>query len=263
MSTILKSMELINSNNKTWRIEIEGESEESRTTIIRTCFNHGRTTEKVVEGTRYDRNKQYIQKIMGQLRKGYRYRNLDANKWEPCFHGYVGRGYTGFMPIAASKTRSDFYLIRVKGDFEDEILFHYDENGNLLDQDRLGAKRLTYRAHMDDDSSLILHSLIHLEKIFEVYDPDTKRLERIEDDRITHLFDQKDDHSDISNGIRVDYIGYEAPSARGYFDITDTEKDERIIRIFNEFTVQNAFCAFTSNRLIVHTDYGVLSIYNI
>lgn len=258
MAEILRSMELINHNNKTWSIEIESESEESKTAIIRTCFNHGRITEKIFEGTPYDRKNKYIQKIMAQLRKGYVYKNPDANDWEPCFHGFVDKPYTGFMPIAANKKRGDFYLIRVKGDFEDEIIYHYDENGNLLDQNSLGAKRLTYRARLNDDGSIILQ-----ERNFEIYDPCTVRLETIEDGDIANILNKSGDRSDVWQNIRVDYIGYSSPSCRGYFDIKNNENEEQIIRIFNEFTVKNAFCAFTLNRLVVHTDYGVLSLYKI
>ena len=75
MAEILKSMELINHHNKTWSIEIESESEGSENAIIRTCFNHGKITEKVFQGTPYDRNNKYIQKVMTQLRKGYIYNN--------------------------------------------------------------------------------------------------------------------------------------------------------------------------------------------
>ena len=141
MTEILKSMELINESNKTWKIEIESETEKSETAIIRTCFNHGKITEKVFEGTPYDRNLKYIQRIMGQLRKGYKYINPDANAWKPCFHGFVDKPYTGFMPIAANHKRTDFYLIRIKENFTDEIIYHYDENGNLLDQNSLGGKK--------------------------------------------------------------------------------------------------------------------------
>lgn len=257
MAEILKSMELIN-HNKTWNIEIESEAKESEAAIIRTCFNHGKITEKIFQGTPYDRNKKYIQKVMAQLRKGYIYNNPSANAWEPCFHRFVDRPYTGFMPIAANKERSDFYLIRVKGDFEDEIIYHYDENGNLLDQNSLGAKRLTYRAHLNDDGSIILQ-----ERNFEIYNPHTKRFEAIDDGDIACTLNKKGDHSDVWNDIRVDYMGYDNPSCRGYFDIKNTENDEQIKKIFNEFTVQNAFCAFTLNRLVVHTDYGVLSLYKI
>lgn len=259
MSKILKSMELINpNNNKTWHIEIESESEESKTAMIRTCINHGRITEKVFEGTPYDRKNKFVQTVMAKFRKGYIYNNPNANEWEPCFHGYVDKPYTGFLPIAVNKARSDFYLLRIKNDFEDEIIYHYDENGTLLDWNGLGAKRLTYRACLNDDGSIILQ-----ERNFEIYYPDTKRLEKTDDEGIAHTFNKKSDHSDILDGVRVDYIGYDAPSCRGYFDITNTVNNERIKRIFNEFTVKNAFCAFTSNRLVVHTDYGILSIYKI
>lgn len=258
MSEILNSMELVSPKQKIWSIELEAESEKSETAVFRTCFQHGKVTERIFHGTPFDRKRQYIQMIMKQLRKGYVYQNPDADEWEPLFHGYVDKTYTGFMPIVTNKNRSDFYVIRVKGDFEDEILYHYDENGNLLDQSSLGAKRLTYRGRIRDDRLIVLQ-----ERNFEIYDPDTKKLEMIEGDGATHRLDKKGDHSDAWNGIQVDYLGYDDPSVRGYFDITDMESSRRIIRILNEFTVRNAFCAFTSNRLVVHTDYGVLSIYKI
>lgn len=44
--------------------------------------------------------------------------------------------------------------------------------------------------------------------------------------------------------------------------INDLNKNQLLV-ITDEFIVRNANIAFTRNCLIVHTDYGVLSIYNI
>ena len=259
MSEIWRSMELINPNNqKTWQIEIESESGESDRAIFRTCFNHGKIKEKDFQGTLYDRKNKYVQAIMEKMRKGYVYSNPQADPWNPCFHGYIDRPYSGFLPIAANQNRSDFYIVRIKKDFEDEIIYHYNEDGALLDSNSLGAQRITYRACLNEDGTIIFK-----ERNYEIYNPDTKKLKETNSEEVAHTFDNKNDHSDSRNGVRVTYLGYDAPSCRGYFDIINEKDDQRMVRIVNEFTIQNAFCAFTKNRLIVHTDYGVLSIYKI
>ena len=54
------------------------------------------------------------------------------------------------MPLATTLTRDDFFLTRVAGDFEDEILYHFDGCGEILETVSLGAKRMTYEKRYRD-----------------------------------------------------------------------------------------------------------------
>lgn len=81
--------------------------------------------------------------MMGQMRKGFAYQNPDAAIGEPQCHRFVGKDSNGFMPLAAAFTRNDFFLTRVAGDFEDEILCHFDGNGEIMETVSLGGKRMT------------------------------------------------------------------------------------------------------------------------
>ena len=49
-------------------------------------------------------------------------------------HRFVGKDSNGFMPLATTLTRDDFFLTRVVGDFEDETLYHFDGSGRFSKQ---------------------------------------------------------------------------------------------------------------------------------
>lgn len=76
---------------------------------------------------------------MGQMRKGFAYQNPDAAIGEAQCHRFVGKDSNGFMPLAAAFIRNGFFLTRVAGDFEDEILCHFDGNGEMMETVSLGA----------------------------------------------------------------------------------------------------------------------------
>ena len=111
--------------NKQWRIEIDGHT-------IRTCLNGGKVKQILCDSAFQVRSKA-ASAMMGQMRKGFVYQNRDAAVGQARCHRFVGKDSNGFMPLAASPARDDFFLTRVVGDFEDETLYHFDGSGESLE----------------------------------------------------------------------------------------------------------------------------------
>lgn len=128
--------------NRQWRIEIDGHT-------IRTCLNGGKVKEILCDSAFQVRSKA-ASAMMGQMRKGFAYQNPAAAIGEPQCHRFVGKDSNGFMPLATALTRDDFFLTRVAGDFEDEILCHFDGNGEMMETVSLGGKRMTYEQILYD-----------------------------------------------------------------------------------------------------------------
>ena len=122
--------------NKQWRIEIDGHT-------IRTCLNGGKVKEILCDSAFQVKSKA-ASAMMGQMRKGFVYQNPDAVVGQARCHRIVGKDSNGFMPLAAALTRDDFFLTRVAGDFEDEILYYFNGSGEILETVSLGARRMTY-----------------------------------------------------------------------------------------------------------------------
>lgn len=133
--------------NKQWRIEIDGYT-------IRTCLNGGRVKEILCDSAFQVKSKA-ASAMMGQMRKGFVYQNRDAAVGQARCHRFVGKDSNGFMPLAAALTRDDFFLTRVVGDFEDEILYHFDGSGEILETVSLGGKRMTYEQVLCPNDILI------------------------------------------------------------------------------------------------------------
>ena len=96
--------------------------------------------------------------MMGQMRKEFVYQNPDVAFGEAQCHRYIGKDSNGFMPLATSLTRDDFFLTRVVGDFEDEILYRFDGNGEILETVSLGAKRMTYEQILCPNGTLLMNN---------------------------------------------------------------------------------------------------------
>ena len=136
--------------NKQWRIEIDGHT-------IRTCLNGGKVKEILCDSAFQVRSKA-ASAMMGQMRKGFVYQNRDAAVGQARGHRFVGKDSNGFMPLAASPARDDFFLTRVVGDFEDETLYHFDGSGESLETVSLGAKRMTYEQVLCSNDTLLLNN---------------------------------------------------------------------------------------------------------
>ena len=115
---------LNSATNKQWRIEIDGHT-------IRTCLNGGKVKEILCDSAFQVKSKA-ASAMMGQMRKGFVYQNPDAAVGEARCHRFIGKDSNGFMPLATTLTRDDFFLTRVVGDFEDEILYHSMAAGRAL-----------------------------------------------------------------------------------------------------------------------------------
>lgn len=142
--------------NKQWRIEIDGHT-------IRTCLNGGKVKEILCHSAFQVKSKA-ASAMMGQMRKGFVYQNPDAAVGEARCHRFIGKDSNGFMPLAAALTRDDFFLTRVAGDFEDEILYHFDGKGEILETVSLGAKRITYEQVLCPNDTLLLNNSYLLEQ---------------------------------------------------------------------------------------------------
>ena len=67
-----------------------------------------------------------------------------CRRWRSAVPSVYWKGQQRLYALAATLTRDDFFLTRMMGDFEDEILYHFDGNGEILETISLGAKRMTY-----------------------------------------------------------------------------------------------------------------------
>ncbi len=143
--------------NKQWQIEIDG-------LTIRTCLNGGKVKEILCDSAFQVKSKA-ASAMMGQMRKGFIYQNPDAVVGQARCHRFVGKDSNGFMPLAAALTRDDFFLTRIAGDFEDEVLYHFDGNGEILKTVSLGAKRMTYEQVLCPNNTLLLNNGYLLEQL--------------------------------------------------------------------------------------------------
>ena len=136
--------------NKQWRIELDGHT-------IRTSLNGGKVKEILCDSAFQVKSKA-ASAMMGQMRKGFVYQNPDAAVGQVRCHRFVGKDSNGFMPLATSPERDDFFLTRVAGDFEDEILYHFDGSGEIFETVSLGAKRMTYEQVLCPHDTLLLNN---------------------------------------------------------------------------------------------------------
>lgn len=141
--------------NKQWQIEIDG-------LTIRTRLNGGKVKEILCDSAFQVKSKA-ASAMMGQMRKGFIYQNPDAAVGQARCHRFVGKDSSGFMPLAASFERDDFFLTRVADDFADEILYHFDDSGEILETVSLGAKRMTYEQVLCPHDTLLLNNSYLLE----------------------------------------------------------------------------------------------------
>lgn len=144
--------------NKKWSIEIDGQT-------IRTCLNNGKIKE-ITFDNEYKLKSKASSEMMGKLCKGFSYHNKDAKFGEVKCYQFVGRAFNGFMPIATSTEYEDFFVTRIVGDFEDEILYHFDEDGNILEKVSLGAKRMTYNQVLCANITILMNNSYLIEQFF-------------------------------------------------------------------------------------------------
>ncbi|MGN0466001.1 MAG: hypothetical protein ACI4F9_06580 [Lachnospiraceae bacterium] len=169
---------------KKWRIEIQRN-------IIQTYSNNRKW--KRVYNDEIEAKKEFKKKILSHLRKGFIYLNPAARWGEIRTQFSLGRNsYTGFMPIATREDRDDFFVLYIVGDFEDEILCHYNEDGKLLSKYSLGADRLSYKIVWGKDDKIYLNNLHQIER----FSPTVNELEIIADtkDSPQSMLDLKGNH---------------------------------------------------------------------
>lgn len=177
---------------KQWRIEMDD-------LTIRTCLNGGKVKEILCDSS-FQAKSKAASAMMEQMRKGFIYQKPNAAFGEAKCHRYIGKDSNGFMPLAAASARDDFFLTRVVGDFEDELLYHFDENGDILETISLGAKRMTYEQILCSNNTLLLNNSY----LIELFTLDTHK--------ITSFANKKNSMKtmlDVSGGLALWYTGEE------------------------------------------------------
>lgn len=135
--------------NKHWQIEIDGKT-------IRTCLNGGKVKEILCESNYWTQVKAGTV-MMGQLRKGFIYRNPDAAFGEAKYHGY-DKKHTGAMVLATSHTRDDFFLMQDANYEEEEILCHLNESGEIIEMFPMGVKRYSQDMILCPNDTLLINN---------------------------------------------------------------------------------------------------------
>lgn len=168
---------------KEWWIEIDGHK-------VRHCLNHGKIKEDTYDSD-FDTKNRAARTILEKMRKGFVYQNPNAAFDEAKCHQFVGKYYNGFMPIAAATTRDDFYITRIMGDFEDEILYHFDINCNITEKVSLGAKRMTYKQVLCANDTILMDNSY----LIECYSPKTGGIVPFanQKDSMQSMLDSKED----------------------------------------------------------------------
>ena len=142
--------------NKQWRIEIDGHT-------IRTCLNGGKVKEILCDSTFQVRSKA-SSVMMGQMRKGFVYQNPDAAVGQARCHRFVGKDSNGFMPLATTLTRDDFFLTRIAAISWTRSFITSMAAGEILETVSLGAKRMTYEQVLCPNDTLLLNNSYLLEQ---------------------------------------------------------------------------------------------------
>ena len=106
-------------------------------------MNGGKVKEILCDSAFQVRNKA-VSAMMGQMRKGCIYQNPDAAVGEARCHRFVVKDSNSFVHLAASPARDDFFLVRVSGDFDGEVLYHFNENREIMETISLEAKQMNY-----------------------------------------------------------------------------------------------------------------------
>ena len=88
--------------NKEWWIEVNEQE-------IKTCLNNGKVKETIFDND-YDVKRKAASMMMEKMRKGFIYQNSAAEFGQVSCYQFVGNSYNGFMPIASSTSRDDFFV---------------------------------------------------------------------------------------------------------------------------------------------------------
>lgn len=70
-----------------------------------------------------------------------------------------------------NECKEDFYVFCIIGDFENDILYHFNQDGFLLSNHNLGPERLTLSAILHNDGPLFFHrNDLNNKEVIEHYD---------------------------------------------------------------------------------------------
>ncbi len=249
---------------KEWFIELDGN-------IIRSRLGTGKICIKEVDGCSFfPPFHKAIKLVMAKLRKGFIYYNPKAKTGQAICHRFIGRLHTGFLPIASRSDRDDFYVTRVVGDFDDEILVHYSGHGEVLSIKSLGAHSLTYSMSWDDEQIVYLDR-IGSDEVRKVYGYHVKTGEFVSE--VDGDFHETNNCTigeiqNIDEEQQLMTQSYRSITTRmemGFYVVEVFTDNSTIpcIQIINEFSVNSSNAALTKNNVVFHSDYGVISIYKI
>ncbi len=249
---------------KEWFIQIDGN-------IIRSRLGTGKVLIKEVDRSSFfPPFHRAIQLVMAKLRKGFIYYNSNGKTGEAISHRFIGKVYTGFLPIATRSDGDDFYVTRVVGDFENEILVHYSGHGEVLSVKSLGSHSLTYSMSWDDEQIIYLDR-VSTDDVRKVYAYNVKTGEFVsETDGNLHKINNStigeiENVDGIQQLIARNYRSITTKREMGFYvvEISNDNSTAPYMQIINEFSVKNSYAALTKNNLVLHSDYGVISIYKI
>lgn len=249
---------------KEWCIEIDGN-------IIRSRLGTGKICIQEVDASAYfPPFKTAIQLVMAKLRKGFIYYNPEARAGEAICHRFVGRSHTGSLPIATASNRDDFYVTRVVGDFEDEILVHYSEQGDVLSVKSLGAHSLTFNLSWDDGDIVYLdREFEHADRQIYAYNSRTHELVPKPDGNCHDISSAEmrkvENMDEVLQLMTKNHKNVTVRRKMGLclVEIFTENAEKNSMQIVNEFMVRSSHADLTKDHLILHSDYGVVSIYQI
>ncbi|WP_127488764.1 WD40 repeat domain-containing protein [Paenibacillus ehimensis] len=122
--------------NKTWSIRQSGNQ-------VYIASNGGKAKEKGFDEP--EQAAKYVQKeTWSRLKKGFVLHNPQAGAGQPVLHRYIGGGYTGFMPLAATQDTNTFFCSYVIGQFEKAEIYLMDDQGEKQTTCELPGKQLIF-----------------------------------------------------------------------------------------------------------------------
>lgn len=125
-----------------------------------TSAGKGKPREKAF-ATEEDARNYVRNEVWSRLKKGYVFRRPAAASGEPVMHRYIGKGYTGFMPLAPVSGTNRFYAGYVVGQFEREDILLFDEQGDVKRTDTLGPGSLVYDMVYCGETGMLLMNESH------------------------------------------------------------------------------------------------------
>ena len=272
--------------NKQWRIEIDGHT-------IRTCLNGGKVKEILCDSAFQVRSKA-ASAMMGQMRKGFVYQNRDAAVGQARCHRFVGKDSNGFMPVAASPASGDLALWYTG---EEIVVFDFVSNTEVWRETVKCKKskdpnfayycfgmlspRQSKAVYRVTEGEYVLVDLKSAQKVVipnagwhPFFSPDDQCFS------VGGRFYLTQTGEEIANPFpfsvrqglnfsdtcmvrtRGSLMAVQQDRGSSPIELWDTGSGQLLASIDDPFVVRQVNFAFTQSGLVLHTDYGAMSIYS-